>query len=68
MRISRRFGSLLCTFLCFLFGMGLARPLHAQVDRAGLNGTVTDSSGRILPVFDFSGNESEFRGSLSYRS
>jgi len=44
MRILRRLSSLFAMSLfCF------ASPGFAQVDRAGLNGTVTDSSGRVLP-------------------
>ena len=34
---------------CLVFCLCLAPLLPAQVDRAGLNGTVTDPSGRVLP-------------------
>jgi hypothetical protein len=44
----RNRGSLLCALVCFAFGMSVVQPLRAQVDRTGLNGTVTDSSGRAL--------------------
>jgi len=36
-------------FACLLAVLLLASPGQAQVDRAGLNGTVTDSLGRVLP-------------------
>jgi hypothetical protein len=39
-------GQILCGLSVFFF---LAHPSLAQVDRAGLNGTVTDPSGRVLP-------------------
>jgi hypothetical protein len=37
-----------CLLSCFLFGACFATAVRAQVDRAGLNGTVTDSSGRVI--------------------
>jgi Carboxypeptidase regulatory-like domain/TonB dependent receptor len=36
-------------FLGLLIGTCVLPPLGAQVDRAGLRGTITDSSGRVLP-------------------
>ncbi len=38
-----------CALLSIAVVVCLAEPVRAQVDRAGLNGTVTDSSGRVLP-------------------
>ncbi len=32
-----------------ILALGLGSPAVGQVDRAGLSGTVTDSSGRVLP-------------------
>ena len=32
-----------------MLALGLGSPALGQIDRAGLNGTVTDSSGRVLP-------------------
>jgi hypothetical protein len=45
-----RFVRLCCSLLfCFLLEACLVPPVRAQVDRTGLNGTVTDSSGRVVP-------------------
>ena len=41
---------LLIRLLCLLIGMCVLRPLSAQVDRAGLKGTVTDASDRVIPA------------------
>ena len=36
-------------FLLAVFSLSLSPLLSAQIDRAGLSGTVTDPSGRVLP-------------------
>jgi hypothetical protein len=38
-----------CLFLLVGLSFSLAPPASAQIDRAGLNGTVADPSGRVLP-------------------
>ena len=43
---SRRRIRLLFAFVLILF---LSQSVRAQIDRAGLNGTITDPSGRVLP-------------------
>ena len=47
---NRRTRRLLIGLLCLLIGTCVAGPLSAQVDRAGLKGTVTDPSGRVIPA------------------
>jgi carboxypeptidase family protein len=46
----RRTRRLLMGLVCLLIGTCVAGPLSAQVDRAGLKGTVTDPSGRVIPA------------------
>ena len=41
---------LLIELLCLFIGTCVLRPLSAQVDRAGLKGTVSDASGRLIPA------------------
>ncbi len=49
MRILHFFSSPSAFFVSTILSVGFASQGFSQVDRAGLNGTVSDSSGRVLP-------------------